>query len=92
LQQSQIYNFYKQYVHFIDIDILTQRRITDLISELDSLGIINAIVKSNGRYGKTKVISMQGSKQIIRQVLLQDYRLKPLEGNLRQSLFGNNFK
>ena len=76
---GEIYNVYKQYAHLIDIDILTQRRITDLISELDSLGIINAIVKSNGRYGKTKVISMQGSKQIIRHVLLQDYRLKSLE-------------
>jgi cell division control protein 6 len=89
---GEIYNVYKQYAHLIDIDILTQRRITDLISELDSLGIINAIVKSNGRYGKTKVISMQGSKQIIRHVLLQDYRLKSLEGNLLQNCFRNNLK
>ena len=89
---GEIYNVYKQYAHLIDIVILTQRRITDLISELDSLGIINAIVKSNGRYGKTKVISMQGSKQIIRHVLLQDYRLKSLEGNLLQNCFRNNLK
>lgn len=89
---GEIYNVYKQYAHLIDIDILTQRRITDLISELDSLGIINAIVKSSGRYGKTKVISMQGSKQIIRHVLLQDYRLKSLEGNLLQNCFRNNLK
>jgi cell division control protein 6 len=89
---GEIYNVYKQYAHLIDIDILTQRRITDLISELDSLGIINAIVKSNGRYGKTKVISMQGSKQIIRHVLLQNYRLKSLEGNFLQNCFRNNFK
>jgi len=37
---------------------LTQRRISDLIGELDMLGIITARVVSNGRYGRTRDISM----------------------------------
>ena len=37
---------------------LTQRRISDLIGELDMLGIITARVISNGRYGRTRDISM----------------------------------
>jgi cell division control protein 6 len=89
---GEIYNLYRLYAKIIDVDILTQRRITDLISELDSLGIINAIVKSKGRYGKTKIIAIQGTKQLIKQVILQDYRMKALEGNLRQSVFNNIFK
>ena len=37
---------------------LTQRRISDLISELDMLGIITAKVISKGRYGRTRDISL----------------------------------
>ena len=45
--------------------ILTQRRVADLISELDMLGIINARVKSFGRKGRTKEISVNLSKDVI---------------------------
>jgi len=37
---------------------LTQRRLSDLIAELDMLGIINAKVISKGRYGRTKEIGL----------------------------------
>ncbi len=37
---------------------LTQRRISDIIAELDMLGIINAKVISKGRYGRTREISL----------------------------------
>ena len=37
---------------------LTQRRVSDLIGELDMLGIITAKVVSNGRYGRTRDISL----------------------------------
>ncbi|MBI2579574.1 MAG: orc1/cdc6 family replication initiation protein [Candidatus Aenigmarchaeota archaeon] len=37
---------------------LTQRRISDLIAELDMLGIITAKVVSNGRYGRTREIRL----------------------------------
>ena len=36
--------------------ILTQRRISDLISELDMLGLINARLISKGRHGRTREI------------------------------------
>lgn len=35
---------------------LTQRRVSDLITELDTLGIISATTISHGRYGKTRNI------------------------------------
>ena len=37
---------------------LTQRRVSDIVSELDMLGIINAKVISKGRYGRTREISL----------------------------------
>jgi len=41
---------------------LTQRRLSDIIGELDMLGIINAKVISKGRYGRTRDISLSISK------------------------------
>ena len=36
-----------------NLDVLTQRRVTDLISELDMLGVIEARVMSKGGNGRT---------------------------------------
>ena len=76
---GQVYNIYLKFCNNIDVDVLTQRRVTDLISELDMLGIVNAVVVSKGRYGRTKEISLSVSILSTRKVLLEDYRLKPLE-------------
>ena len=37
---------------------LTQRRVSDIVAELDMLGIINARVVSKGRYGRTREIKL----------------------------------
>ena len=76
---GETYTIYKQMCNDIGSDILTQRRITDLISELDMLGIINAMVVSKGRYGRTKEISLSVPMSDTKGVLMEDYRLKPLE-------------
>ncbi len=77
---GEAYNVYKQMCRIIGIDILTQRRVTDLISELDMLGILNATVVSKGRYGRTKEISLSVPTESTSKVLFEDYRLKQLEG------------
>jgi cell division control protein 6 len=51
---------------------LTQRRITDLISELDMLGIIHARVRSFGRGGRTKEIDMGVPLAETKKVLEED--------------------
>jgi cell division control protein 6 len=50
------------------LKILTQRRVSDLIAELDMLGIINAKVISKGRYGRTREISLPMSEQLLEKV------------------------
>lgn len=77
---GEAYNVYKQMSRIIGIEILTQRRVTDLISELDMLGILNATVVSKGRYGRTKEISLSIPTDSTLKVLFDDYRLKQLEG------------
>ncbi len=47
---------------------LTQRRLSDLLSELDMLGLINAKVISKGRYGRTREIYVGIPSSLIEKV------------------------
>jgi cell division control protein 6 len=76
---GEAYNIYKRLCEEIDADVLTQRRVTDLISELDMLGIVNAVVVSKGRYGRTKEISLSVPIDETEAVLLSDSRLGDIE-------------
>ncbi|CAJ36427.1 ORC1-type DNA replication protein [Methanocella arvoryzae] len=79
LNTGDVYNVYRRLCRMIDSDVLTQRRVTDLISELDMLGIVNATVVSKGRYGRTKEIALSVPAESTRKVLLDDYRLRSLK-------------
>jgi len=75
---NNIYGTYTAICRHIDIDPLTQRRITDLLSELDQLGIIDGENHFKGRYGRKKIITKITSKNFMLETLFQDYRLKSL--------------
>jgi len=75
---SAVYNMYKQLCPLVETDFLTHRRITDLIAELDMLGILHTIVISKGRYGRTKEITLSVYSGKLKSILQQDYRLKDL--------------
>ncbi len=55
---SDIYEVYKELCVKVGLKPLTQRRVSDIIAELDMLGIINARVISKGRYGRTREIKL----------------------------------
>ncbi len=55
---GDIYEIYKNYCKSVALKPLTQRRVSDIIAELDMCGIINARVVSKGRYGRTREIRM----------------------------------
>lgn len=55
---GEVYEIYKTLSPQCGLVPLTQRRISSIISELDMVGIINASVKMNGRYGRTREISV----------------------------------
>jgi len=69
---GDLYNVYKQLCHRAGVETLTQRRIADLISELDMLGIITARVISKGRYGRTKEIALATPMDKIGEILADD--------------------
>ncbi len=55
---GEIYEIYAALCKQHKLNILTQRRISDILAELDMLGIINAKIISKGRYGRTREISL----------------------------------
>jgi len=58
-----VYNLYKNLCLKAGLKNLTQRRVSDLINEFDMMGIITTKVISKGRYGRTKEIELNISKE-----------------------------
>lgn len=56
---GEVYELYKSMCRKTNTSILTQRRVSDIISEFDMLGVVNAKVVSKGRYGRTRDISVE---------------------------------
>ncbi len=82
---GEVYNIYTQLCDRIEADQLTQRRVTDLISELDMLGIVNAVVVSKGRYGRTKEINLSVPIEETESVLTADLHIEDSD-ELRPSI------
>ncbi len=75
---GEVYDIYKELCKKTRTDILTQRRVADLISELDMLGILNARVISKGRYGRTREINVSPSSENLMGILQEDEIFKEL--------------
>jgi cell division control protein 6 len=76
---GEVSRIYQDIAPTIELDVLTHRRITDLISELNMLGVINTRVVSRGRYGRTKEMWFDSNTGKIREVVLKDPRLNGLK-------------
>jgi len=73
---GEIYEYYMDLCKTVGLKPLTQRRISDIIAELDMLGIINSRVISKGRYGRTREI----------QVLIPSSNLVKIKQALKEGL------
>jgi len=65
---GEVYELYKKICTRSDLRPLTQRRISDILAEMDMLGIINARVISKGRYGRTREISLSTTGAIHQRI------------------------
>lgn len=65
---GDIYNYYQDLCNKIKIEVLTQRRVSDIIAEIDMLGLINAKVISKGRHGRTREVKLSVPSNIIEKV------------------------
>lgn len=55
---GDVYNTYRALCDKTKTDILTQRRVSDIITEFDTIGLINSSVISKGRRGRTRKIKL----------------------------------
>ncbi len=55
---------------------LTKRRISDYINELALAGLISAITKSMGHYGRTKIINLDINMNLVERILNQIPKIK----------------
>ena len=62
---GDVYNFYQDLCIKNKLEVLTQRRVSDIIQEFDMLGIINVRVISKGRGGRMREIKLVITKNIL---------------------------
>ena len=69
---GEVYSKYQFFCKKINIDPLTQRRISGLLNELDTQGLINAKIVNHGRHGRTKRISCLIPNEQIKHLLSEE--------------------
>jgi len=62
---GEVYNFYRDLCVRNKLEVLTQRRVSDIIQEFDMLGIITVNVISKGRGGRMREIKLAITNDII---------------------------
>ncbi|MEM1561164.1 MAG: cell division control protein Cdc6, partial [Ignisphaera sp.] len=75
---GEVYIHYKTLCTKLGIESVTQRRVSDIISELDMVGIITARLISRGRYGKTRMISLAVPDDVILNAIRGDSYIESL--------------
>jgi cell division control protein 6 len=75
---GEIFEVYVELCGQIEAAPLTQRRVSDLINELDSLGLLNTQVVSMGRYGRTKKIRLSIAPTFLKNIFVGDTRFERL--------------
>ncbi len=68
VQTSDVFSTYMEICRHHRTKQLTQRRISDLIAELELFGIIDAKIISRGRHGRTRVISLSLPESVIEKI------------------------
>ena len=85
---NNIYAVYRSICDRLGYDSLTQRRVTDLLSELDQLGIIKGSNFFKGRQGRKKIITKITSKEQALDVIYCEFG--ELEGKQGEFIRGLN--
>jgi cell division control protein 6 len=69
---GEVYEIYSSLCTNTEQEPLTQRRITQIISELDQLGLITSNVVSQGRYGRSQRIKITIPTLTVKEALKED--------------------
>ncbi len=80
---GDLYTKYRELARGLGSEPVTQRRVSDIISELDMLGIVTAKVINRGRYGKTRQVVLTVDPNTIIKAFKDDPRIGWLFRNSR---------
>jgi len=72
---GEVYEIYSSLCNNAEHEPLTQRRITQIISELDQLGLVTSDVVSKGRYGRSQRIKITVPTLTVRDAFKDDASL-----------------
>lgn len=72
---GEVYEIYSSLCNNAQHEPLTQRRITQIISELDQLGLVTSDVVSRGRYGRSQRIKITVPTLTVREAFKDDLSL-----------------
>ena len=75
---GEIYSIYQHFCSRLQQEPLTQRRMTQIVGELDQLGLITANIVNQGRYGRTQRIKLHIPISSVKEVIRSDPILSPL--------------
>jgi archaeal cell division control protein 6 len=75
---GEVYETYSSLCKYTEQEPLTQRRMTQIVSELDQLGLVMTDVVSQGRYGRSQRIKIALPSSTIREALKDDPILSTL--------------
>jgi cell division control protein 6 len=68
IETGAVFDAYEKVCSEVALKPLTQRRVSDLIAELDLFGLITTRVISKGRYGRTRIISVNLPDLVLRKL------------------------
>jgi archaeal cell division control protein 6 len=75
---GEVYEIYSSLCKYAEQEPLTQRRMTQIVSELDQLGLVMTDVVSQGRYGRSQRIKIALPSLTVREALKDDPILSTL--------------
>ncbi|MCL5665398.1 MAG: cell division control protein Cdc6, partial [Candidatus Thermoplasmatota archaeon] len=77
---GEVYENYKRICEEISVQNLGFRRISEILSDLDDIGLIVSVTKSMGRGGRTRFIRVPDHIDSIEQHILEDEQLSTFKG------------
>ena len=75
---GEIYSIYQNFCSRLQQEPLTQRRMTQIVGELDQLGLITTNIVNQGRYGRTQRIKLHIPISSVKEAIRSDPILSPL--------------
>ncbi len=69
---GEAYSSYSALARKLGVDVLTQRRVSGILAELDVLGLLEAALVSKGRRGRTKRIKLVIPMETLSKVINED--------------------